>query len=124
MITDRSVTLSDLLRPFNEHWLAVMIVVYRSMFAIFGMHSYVPYLAVASRTPRYAWRSSYTHSSAAGRFGPSPSGITVVVLLFGSGFENLFWGMQIGFIGAAALGFGALLVVDDCITTLQELGGR
>ena len=30
-------------------------------------------------------------------------GITVIVLLFGSGFENLFWGAQIGFVGATAM---------------------
>jgi len=35
------------------------------------------------------------------------------VLVFGSGFENLFWAMQVGFVGATALGFGALLLVDD-----------
>ena len=33
-------------------------------------------------------------------------GITLIVLLFGSGFENLFWGIQIGFVGATALGLG------------------
>src|SRR4029078_11528822 len=38
--------------------------------------------------------------------------VTVIVLLFGSGFEDLFWAMQIGFVGAIALGFGALLLLD------------
>ena len=40
-------------------------------------------------------------------------GITLIVLLFGSGFENLFWGAQIGFVGATAMGLGALLLLDD-----------
>ena len=43
-------------------------------------------------------------------------GIALVVLVFGSGFENLFWGIQIGFVGATALGFGALLLLDDVPT--------
>ena len=30
----------------------------------------------------------------------------LIVLLFGSGFENLFWGAQIGFVGATAMGLG------------------
>jgi hypothetical protein len=43
-------------------------------------------------------------------------GIALVVLVFGSGFENLFWGIQIGFVGATALGLGALLLLDDVPT--------
>jgi hypothetical protein len=39
-------------------------------------------------------------------------GATAIVLFFGSGFENLFWGMQIGFVGAIALGLAALLVLE------------
>ena len=46
IIADRVVTAEDLLRPFNEHWLAVTIVVYRAMLAVVGMDSYVPYLAL------------------------------------------------------------------------------
>ena len=43
-------------------------------------------------------------------------GIALIVLFFGSGFENLFWGIQIGFVGATALGLGALLLLDDVPT--------
>ena len=38
------------------------------------------------------------------------------MLFFGSGFENLFWGAQIGFVGATAMGLGALLLLDDVPT--------
>ena len=34
------------MRPFNEHWLAVTIVVYRTLLGLVGMGSYVPYLAL------------------------------------------------------------------------------
>ena len=53
----------------------------------------------------------------------SPSAIALIVLLFGSGFENLFWGIQIGFVGATALGLGALLLLDD-VPTLAGAGPR
>ncbi len=36
----------------------------------------------------------------------------IVVAFFGSGFENLFWAMQIGFVGAIGLGLGALIILD------------
>jgi hypothetical protein len=44
------------------------------------------------------------------------TGIAIVFLFFGSGFENLFWGMQIGFVGAIALGLGAMLLLDGAPT--------
>ena len=43
----------------------------------------------------------------------------VIVAVLGSGFENLYWAMQIGFSGAIALGLGALIVLDRDAT-----GGR
>ena len=36
----------------------------------------------------------------------------VVIAFFGSGFENLFWGIQIGFVGAIGLGLGAVILLD------------
>jgi hypothetical protein len=103
------------LRPFNEHWLGTTVVAYRLLFTVVGLHTYVPYLAllvglhlvVASEIFVLVRRSSRsTVALAAG----------LVVLLFGSGFENLFWALQIGFVGAAALGFGAMLVLDGSPT--------
>ncbi len=38
--------------------------------------------------------------------------IALVVAFFGSGFENLFWALQIGFVGAIALGLGAMILLD------------
>jgi hypothetical protein len=46
IIADRSLTAGDLLRPFNEHWLAVTMIVYRAVLSVFGMGTYVPYLAL------------------------------------------------------------------------------
>ncbi len=111
VIEGRSLDLDGFLRPFNEHWLGATIVVYRLMLAGFGLGSYVPYLVllvalhlvVASEVFVLVRRS-------AGPVAGLAAGI--LILFFGSGFENLFWAMQIGFIGAAALGFGAMLLLD------------
>ena len=113
VIADRVVTAEDLLGPFNEHWLAVTIVVYRAMLGLVGMDRYVPYLAAAGRssTPTVAL---LVYALVRRRTLPWVAvGITLIVLLFGSGFENLFWGVQIGFVGATAMGLGALLLLDD-----------
>ena len=111
IIERREISLEDWLRPFNEHWLGTTIVAYRLMLGAFGMGSYLPYLAlvavlhviVAAEILVIVRRSS----------GPLIAlAAASVVLLFGSGFENLFWGSQIGFIGATALGLGALILLE------------
>ena len=115
VVADRAVTLPDLLRPFNEHWLAGTIVVYRGLLGLVGMHSYVPYLAVLAVL--HAVVAILVYALVRRRTLPAVAvGIALVVLLFGSGFENLFWGIQIGFVGATALGLGALLLLDDVPT--------
>ena len=111
VIEGRSLDLGSFIRPFNEHWLGSTILVYRSLFGLVGLGSYVPYqvvlialhLLVASEVFVLVRRS-------AGPVAALAAG--VVMLFFGSGFENLYWAMQIGFVGAAALGFGALLAID------------
>ena len=111
VIEGRALDIDGFLRPFNEHWLGTTIVVYRLMLSVFGLGSYVPYLVllvalhivVASEVFVLVRRS-------AGPVAGLAAG--VLVLFFGSGFENLFWAMQIAFIGAAALGFGAMLLLD------------
>ena len=115
IIADRAVTAEDLLRPFNEHWLAVTIVVYRAMLGCVGMDSYVPYLALLAVL--HATVALLVYALVRRRTLPWVAvGITLIVLLFGSGFENLFWGAQIGFVGATAMGLGALLLLDDVPT--------
>ena len=120
VISDRAVTVEDLLRPFNEHWLAVTIVVYRAMLGLVGMGSYVPYLR--SSPILHATVAILVYTLVRRRTLPVVAvGMTLIVLLFGSGFENLFWGIQIGFVGATALGLGALLLLDD-VPTLPGAG--
>ncbi len=120
VIADRTVTAKDLLAPFNEHWLAVTIVVYRGLLGLVGMGSYVPYLALLA--VMHATVAVLVYALVRRRTLPAVAvGIALVVLLFGSGFENLFWGIQIGFVGATALGLGALLLLDD-VPTLPGRG--
>jgi hypothetical protein len=115
VINEREISVQDFFRPFNEHWLGVTILVYRLELAVAGLHSYVPYhallvaLHVTVALCVYVLVRRRTHRAVA-------VGIALVTLVFGSGFENLYWGVQIGFVGATALGFGALLLLDDVPT--------
>ncbi len=115
IISDRTVTPQDLVRPFNEHWLAGTILVYRTLLGLVGMGSYVPYLALLAIL--HVTVAILVYTLVRRRTLPWVAvGITLIVLFFGSGFENLFWGAQIGFVGATAMGLGALLLLDDVPT--------
>ncbi len=121
VIEGRALDLDSFVRPFNEHWLGTTILVYRLMQSVFGLGTYVPYLAlliglhivVASEVFVLVRRS-------AGPLAGLAAGL--LILFFGSGFENLFWAMQIGFVGAAALGFGAMLLLDGTPGRSRAIG--
>ena len=107
---------STWLAPHNEHWSTIPIIVYRGLVETVGLRSYVPYLAVllalhvacATLVFILLRRSS----------GPIIAlGGSVVVLVFGSGFENLYWGFQIGFVGSMVLGLAMLAVLDGPATS-------
>ena len=112
VIADRPLGLDSFLTPFNEHWLGIQVTVFRALVETVGLSSYMPYLAVLVALHAIVALEVYVLARRATHPWLAVA-ITVVVLLFGSGFENLFWAMQIGFIGAIALGFGALLLLDE-----------
>lgn len=129
VIGDRPLGIATFLRPFNEHWLGVTTFVHRLMVETIGIGSYVPYLAVLLALHAIVVGEVYVIA----RRSTLPIvavGVAVIVAFFGSGFENLFWAMQIGFIGAVALGFAAFLVLDGApsrrdiaiATTLLTIG--
>jgi hypothetical protein len=112
VMAERSITLDSFLEPFNEHWLGVTTVIYRLMLGAFGLSTYMPYLALLAFLHVVVVAEVYVLARRAA--GPWVGAvIALVVAFFGSGFENLFWAMQIGFVGAAALGLAAMILLDD-----------
>lgn len=95
--------------PHNEHWVTLPAFVYRLMVETIGIVSYVPYLVVLEvlhlvvATLLYLLLERSTGPLVA-LLGAS------IVLFFGSGFENLYWGFQTGFVASVGLGLAALLV--------------
>ena len=111
VIADRSISLESFLRPFNEHWLGVTTVVYRIVLDAVGMSTYVPYLALLALLHVVVVLEVYI--LARRMASPALAAMAAVIIaFFGSGFENLFWAMQIGFVGAIALGLGAVILLD------------
>ena len=110
VIADRTLSMDGFLQPFNEHWLGVTTLVYRQMLAVFGLSSYVPYLLLLWALHVVVGVEVYlvVRRRAGSLLAIAAAAVT---LFLGSGFENLFWAMQIGFVGAIALGLAALLLV-------------
>jgi hypothetical protein len=93
--------------PHGEHWTTVPIVAYRVLMELFGLRTYVPYLAllvalhVLVGFGVFVLLRRWT--------GPLPAlAGGILILFFGSGFENIFWAFQIGFV--ASVGAGLLMI--------------
>jgi hypothetical protein len=111
LIASRS--LSDpigLMRPFNEQWVAVPAVIFRIMFAVVGMHSYLPYLAILLLIHIVTAAAIWRIVSALAGTGPGLAAAAVVLFL-GAGYENLYQAFQIGMVLSSATGFWAIAVL-------------
>ena len=120
VMADRTIVIDSFIQPFNEHWLGVTIVIYRLMLQTFGLGTYMPYLALLAALHVIVVLEVYLvarRSTAA----PLAALAAVVIAFFGSGFENLFWAMQIGFLIAIALGLGALILLRGSPSTSRVM---
>jgi hypothetical protein len=101
----------DFIRPWNEHWSTIPLLMYRATFAAVGLHSYLPYIAQVIALHVVAVGAAYVLIRARG--GPTIAALACIPLFFlGSGSENLFWAFQTGFVGSVAFGLWALVLLD------------
>lgn len=106
--------------PHNEHWSTLPILAYRALVETVGLRTYVPYLAlviVLNVISAILVRRQVERRAGAWA-GLAAGGL---VLVLGAGFENLYWGFQIGFVGATAFGLGALEVLDGPPTARRAI---
>jgi hypothetical protein len=99
------------LPPHNEHWSTLPVIAYRLLVETVGLRTYVPYLAVV--VALHGLVVVLTFVAIRRSSGPLAAvAVAILLLLYGSGFENLYWGFQTGFVGATAAGIAALLALD------------
>jgi len=105
----RDLSLRGIFAPHNEHLSALPVIVYRVLLGTVGMVSYWPYLAVLFAL----------HIAVAGivyvlvrREAPMAwaLGAMAVMLMLGSGGDDILWAFQMGTVGATAGGMAALVV--------------
>ncbi len=113
-----------LFTPHNEHWSTIPVLVYQALLATVGLRSYLPYVSVVIALhlalTHLLWRASLR----AGASPPLATGLATVFVVLGAGAENLLWAFQVGFVGAVAFGWAAVLLHDhDGSFARRDLGG-
>ena len=111
-IAGRDASLHDLFAPASGHWNTLPLLVYRALWSVFGLHSYVPYQAL----------SVTAHLTAAvllrivmRRAGVRPwiaTSAAAMFVLFGPGEANITWAFQIGYVGSLCFGLVHLILAD------------
>jgi hypothetical protein len=106
--------------PHTEHWSTGPILIYRALYSRYGLLSYMPYVVVLLvlhlAVAHFLWRllrQAHVDPVLAAT-------LAGVYVLLGSGYENLLWAFQIGFIGSVAFGLAALVLVNHA----GRWGGR
>jgi hypothetical protein len=116
-LTGRSLTgsgaVAGLFVPHNEHWSTIPVLVYRAQFHLFGLRTYVPYVAITIGLHLVTSLLLYLLLRCAD-IDPWAASLAVVVLCFlcGGGAMNVLWAFQMGFLGSAALGLLTLLLSE------------
>jgi hypothetical protein len=105
-------SVDDLFRPHNVHWSTLPIIVYRALWALFGLRTYLPYQIL----------TIVTHLIVAAlllvvmrRAGANPWIATAAASLFallGAGNESIVWAFGVTFVASLALGLVHLLLAD------------
>jgi hypothetical protein len=111
ILTRRTGSLDDYLANHNGHLNLVPILVYKTMWSVFGLTDYTAFrvLAVVVHVGTCVLLFVYLRRRAQLWFAASA---TVVILFLGYAFQDLVWPFQIQFTGAMAAGIAALLLVD------------
>ena len=105
----RDLSINGIFSPHNEHLSATLVILYRVLVGTVGTASYWPYLGVTFALHIVvAWIVYYVVRREA-----SPGwalGAMAVVLMLGSGGDDILWAFQSGTIGAVAAGMAAVVV--------------
>src|SRR4051795_13380482 len=108
-ILQRELSIDGLLKPHNEHLSATLVLLYRVLIGTVGLGSYWPYLAVTFALHVAVAAIVYVVvRREAGEVWAL--GAMAVVLLLGSGGDDILWAFQSGTIGAVAAGMAAVVI--------------
>lgn len=111
-LSARGLNVHDLLRAHYGHWVAIPIVVYRVLWAIVGLRSYLPYASVTIALHLTAAALLWVIMRRSGVGSWTSVLAASVFALFGAGAQDLLWAFQVTFTGALVFGLAHLLLAD------------
>lgn len=100
--------IGDLMRPHNEHWSAVPVLIYRAAYAVFGLHHFLAFALLPIVAHAATCLLLFGLLTWSGVRSWLALGVTAVMVFLGAGAENLLWSFQVGMISSAAFGLAAL----------------
>jgi hypothetical protein len=122
IIRNRQWDLNLMLLAHNEHWTTIPILVWKLLFVLVGIRSYVPYeaalLAVHILAVLLLFMFVRRHSGDLPAFGAA-----AILLVLGGGGMDIVWAFQIAFTGSVAFGLLAMLLVDGGTPTTRRIVG-
>lgn len=96
--------------PHNEHWSTIPLVVWKATEAAFGTAHYLPFLSVLM-VAHVALAAGVYVTLGRGVVALALASVALLLLL-GSGSDNLLWAFQVGFVVSIAAGVWALHLVE------------
>lgn len=105
-------SLSNFMEPANGHWIGVPMIAYRLLWAVFGLHTYLPYQAM-TLLAHMALAVLLWCAMRRSKISPWPSTIVAgSFALFGRGYENVVWAFQITLVAPVIFALIQLLLAD------------
>jgi hypothetical protein len=100
-----------ILLPHNEHWSTLPILLWKILFIAVGLRSHVPYEAAA--LVAHVAAVLLLFALIRRRSGDVPAfGAALMLLVLGSGADDIVWAFQVAWAGSVAFGLAAMLMLD------------
>ena len=112
-LASRSATsLHDLFEAHAVHWSTLPILVYRSLWEVVGLRSYLPYQATSVVTHLVVAALVLAVMRRAGVRPWTATAVASLLVVYGAGEENVLWAFGVTFTAAIAFGLVQLILAD------------
>ena len=105
-------TVPTYLQPYNGHPTMLTRLIYTALLATVGLRSYLPYMAIllALHATSTVLLFELVRRRAGDLLGIAAAALLLVI---GTGWENVLWAFQMSFVGSVACGLGALVALES-----------
>jgi hypothetical protein len=99
--------------PHFEHWTTLVVLVYKAIYSVVALRSYVPYLVMLIIVLLVLAHLTWRLLLRVGVAPPYATAVAALTLVLAVGWENRAHPWQVAILAPVALGFGALLLMPE-----------